>query len=809
MAGNCGYRMKLKLKLLALSCLLCLAVTDLWAQADPYGAVDTVSLGQVTVGAGKEFTINVNLFNDEQLGGVTIPLKYPVDKLEFKAVSFTGGRIDYVNVKPLTIDTINGTILAGAIVFMEAYIAPGNGLLFSLKFRLKDNVAADEIIVIDSTTISPAGLLLTQADASNIIPAFRRGEIHVASQNQPPVFAPVAEQYVAEGDSLILNLSVLDPNGDKVTIANPGHPFTAQFADNGDGTARFAWRPDYVGPLSSAMSPFDIVFWASDGAASRTLRVKVNVINVNRPPQIEAPALIQAEAGDSLGIAVKALDPDFEETQWQINGLPSGAGFDFENPGLISWKSAFADSGTYNLRLIATDPSGTADTAALQIRLAPVTLFSLRIDTLTTFPGKLVNLDVVLKNRFAIKEFRLLIKLDPSVVTPLSVTLEGTRADQFDYLEYRADYNGIQGELRIIGRAGFAASIPAGEGAVCRIIVQVASDLNYVGNVIPFRFVNHIQIDNSLIMSAGQVVTASLINLFDGWIYISSPGSILLGDINLNSIPYEISDAVYFTNFFISPGKYPMDERRVLNSDINRDGFAPSVADLVLLIKIITGEVPQAVGKPQSGRPEAIVKLARRADGLFIETDAAVGLAGLYVSLSGPDIDKIEAANLTGLDLSTAAHDGRFRGLLISYERETIPLGVATPLRLSNDPNLQVALEQVDAADAEGQSLLVQFKADEAALPRSCALHQNSPNPFNPTTQIEFDLAAPGRVTLAVYNILGQEVIRLTDGEFAAGHHQVTWNGRDRDGRPAASGVYLYRIAAGDFQASRKMVLMK
>ncbi len=797
------------MKLLALSILLCLAVADLWAQSDPFGAVDTVSLGQVTVGAGKEFTINVNLFNDEQLGGVTIPLKYPVDKLEFKALSFTGGRLEYINVKPVSIDTLNGTILAGAIVFIEAYIAPGNGPLFSLKFRLKDNVAPGEIIIIDSTTISPAGLLLTQADASNIIPAFRRGEVQAASQNQPPVFAPVAEQYVAEGDSLILNLSVLDPNGDKVTIANPDHPFTAQFVDHGDGTARFAWRPDYVGPLSSAMSPFDLVFWASDGTASRTLRVKVNVINVNRPPQIEAPALIQAEAGDSLGIVVRGLDPDFEDIQWQITGLPSGAKFDFENPGLISWKSAFADSGTYNLRLIATDPSGAADTAALQIQLAPVTLFSLRIDTLTTFPGKLIDLDVVLKNRFDIKEFRLLIKLDPSVVTPLSVTLAGTRADQFDHLEYAIDYNGVRGELRIIARTGYADPISPGEGAICRIILQVSSDLNYVDNIIPFRFVNHIAIDNSLIMSAGQVVTASLINLFDGWIYIGAPGNVLLGDINLNLVPYEISDAVYFTNFFISPGKYPMDEQRVLNSDINRDGFAPSVADLVLLIKIITGETPQAAAKPLSDRPAATIKLARRADGLFVETDATVDLAGLFVGLTGPDADKIEAANLTGMDLSTATHDGRFRGLLISYERETVPLGTATPLKLSDDPNLQVALEQADAADAEGQVLPVQFKADEAALPRSCALHQNSPNPFNPTTQIEFDLAAPGRVTLAVYNILGQEVIRLTDGDFPAGHHQVTWNGRDRDGRPAASGVYLYRIAAGDFQASRKMVLMK
>lgn len=99
---------------------------------------------------------------------------------------------------------------------------------------------------------------------------------------------------------------------------------------------------------------------------------------------------------------------------------------------------------------------------------------------------------------------------------------------------------------------------------------------------------------------------------------------------------------------------------------------------------------------------------------------------------------------------------------------------------------------------------------EAAAVPRTFALHPNYPNPFNPVTTIRFDLPKPAVVKLVVYNILGQEVIRLIDNEaMAAGFHQVTWNGRNAAGHGAATGVYFYRIQAGEFTQARKMLLVK
>ncbi len=94
-------------------------------------------------------------------------------------------------------------------------------------------------------------------------------------------------------------------------------------------------------------------------------------------------------------------------------------------------------------------------------------------------------------------------------------------------------------------------------------------------------------------------------------------------------------------------------------------------------------------------------------------------------------------------------------------------------------------------------------------LPEHFALAQNYPNPFNPDTRIEFSLPQSSHVTLAVYDILGRKVAILADDQFDAGKHEVTWNGKNELSQQVASGVYFYRMKAGDFEQSRKMLLVK
>jgi hypothetical protein len=89
------------------------------------------------------------------------------------------------------------------------------------------------------------------------------------------------------------------------------------------------------------------------------------------------------------------------------------------------------------------------------------------------------------------------------------------------------------------------------------------------------------------------------------------------------------------------------------------------------------------------------------------------------------------------------------------------------------------------------------------------ALRQNHPNPFNPTTTISFALASSMQVSVAVYDASGRLVRSLVEGVRDAGPNEVTWDGRDDAGNRVATGVYLYRLTAGTFRESRKMVLLK
>ena len=97
----------------------------------------------------------------------------------------------------------------------------------------------------------------------------------------------------------------------------------------------------------------------------------------------------------------------------------------------------------------------------------------------------------------------------------------------------------------------------------------------------------------------------------------------------------------------------------------------------------------------------------------------------------------------------------------------------------------------------------------EGVVPAEFALAQNFPNPFNASTTIAFQLAFASQVELAVYNISGQRVRTLISGSLPAGHHRLQWDGRNDRGEPAASGAYLYQLSAGDFVATRQLMLLK
>lgn len=103
----------------------------------------------------------------------------------------------------------------------------------------------------------------------------------------------------------------------------------------------------------------------------------------------------------------------------------------------------------------------------------------------------------------------------------------------------------------------------------------------------------------------------------------------------------------------------------------------------------------------------------------------------------------------------------------------------------------------------------IEIEGGEETPPAMTELGSNYPNPFNPSTTIEFSLAAPGPVTLSIYNASGQLIRTLIDESRTAGVHQAVWDGKDNRGGAVSSGVYFYRMKAGDYDKSRKMILLR
>jgi len=112
--------------------------------------------------------------------------------------------------------------------------------------------------------------------------------------------------------------------------------------------------------------------------------------------------------------------------------------------------------------------------------------------------------------------------------------------------------------------------------------------------------------------------------------------------------------------------------------------------------------------------------------------------------------------------------------------------------------------------DSIDDTMLAKDAAPDADMrPTALSLQGNHPNPFNPATEIAFTLGAEATVTVEVFNTLGQRVRVLSGGLLAAGPHAVVWNGKDEHGHATGSGVYFYRVSAGDHIAMGKMLMLK
>jgi hypothetical protein len=104
----------------------------------------------------------------------------------------------------------------------------------------------------------------------------------------------------------------------------------------------------------------------------------------------------------------------------------------------------------------------------------------------------------------------------------------------------------------------------------------------------------------------------------------------------------------------------------------------------------------------------------------------------------------------------------------------------------------------------DSSEIYVTLRSENSTLPKNYSLNQNFPNPFNPVTTIEFDLADNGMTTLKIFNTLGEELTTLVSDNLSAGHHRCEWNAAE-----FPSGIYFYQLETERFQNQKKMILLK
>jgi hypothetical protein len=278
------------------------------------------------------------------------------------------------------------------------------------------------------------------------------------------------------------------------------------------------------------------------------------------------------------------------------------------------------------------------------------------------------------------------------------------------------------------------------------------------------------------------------------------------------------------------------------------------LAGLVVLALIFAGSAAWAdCGNPLSyqimpsnSANEAVVKV-------FLKNSA--GMAGASIPLSFGSVDSdIQCTQISfqgsRVDYFTAKYpqiDNVNKRVLVGLVRDlgdqlddVLPPGEGLLFTLyfsSERSRCQPQLEMVpwtlsagklyfDLVDAQGNSICKEKVGEQAiAIPgedergtepvlqeskaTGFSLEKNFPNPFNPDTEIKFSLAEASQVSLNVYNILGQVVRTLVDEELPAGPHSVTWDGKNGQGSDVASGVYFYRMKAGNFESTERMTLLR
>jgi hypothetical protein len=564
----------------------------------------------------------------------------------------------------------------------------------------------------------------------------------------------------------------------------------------------------------------------------------INLTFTNEAPVLTCPGTQAVSTGSDNTATVTAVDDCDGFTFTMNNDGGIGATID-PNTGVVTFNAAVA--GVYTITVGATD-GNLASECSFDVNAVAGSIYQVEIPCIGApegpiYQGQHASLPVNLNTGNAIDGYDLLIGYDNSALSFQSAAPGASLVeDGWEYFTYRYGANGNcsnacpTGLLRLtaIAETNNGPNHPTINGVTELAVIDflVTNDRTLECQSIPVRFYwmdcgdNTLSTDggNTLIVSEtvfdGDEVlfppNGSEIQNFDygfptyfgtqnscivpvgdkpvpirdasfnnGCLFIACADAIdLRGDLNLNNVANEIADAVLYSNYFIyGIGQFIINtEGQIAASDVNADGLALSVADLVYLIRVIVGDaLPYPKLAPVSAQ---IVD-----NNGLLSVNAEMGAA--LVVIEGNVAAELKAENM---ELISNFDGVNTRVLVYSLEGNTFS---------GEFLNANGTVVSYELGSADGATVNAKI------IPANFELAQNYPNPFNPTTTVGFSIPAKSNVTLLVYNVTGQKVAEFS-GAYEAGVHTIEW-----DASAMASGIYFYKLNAGDFSDTKKMVLLK
>ncbi len=582
-----------------------------------------------------------------------------------------------------------------------------------------------------------------------------------------------------------------------------------------------------VCPFSAAWYPHsgEGTKWAFEGGGGVTPEQDYSCvwISANTDPVLTVcPQGGCADGGMELCFDIAGEDLDeLDDLQITLISGPGEYTADVSGPGGAAsgtWCWDDPQAGEYVVVLELNDNAGAAVLCEFPLSVGDITF---EIDCVASFPGGVVIVPVRLHTcAFETGGIEFLGRWDPTALELLDVQPQ-SRIDFGEEYFYWNDTDPCEecppgGAVRVtwisdINNGVPHAPAPPGSASVFNLIFQVDPALPW-GMEIPVEFHNLHYSDNTISDQSGYIWWTP--EQIDGCVVVEDAES-FKGDPNMNGTPYEIGDAVIVALRLIhcssgidcpiwseGPGGPGDDALQEAAADLNNNGFA-DIADLLRFINIINDIIPPPKVEPSStvaqvSMPDVI------GDNMEVTLKAGVDVGGVLLSIEHPGVELDTPVANNGMELLYHDADGVMNVVVFSKTAEVLAAGNSSLFTipvLSNDGG-SMSFAEVSSSDSYGR-LMETVASLEAPLPTTFAVEQNYPNPFNAKTQIGIALPEASDVVVDIYSITGQ-MVESVSGYFEAGNHSITWDASD-----VSSGVYFYKITAGDFSQTMKMTLLK